>query len=153
MEVVVEDKQLSLAIGKKGQNVRLAAKLTGWRIDIKSEEEQRREVEAQFEGLGGATEEPAAGTDGPAAELAETPDGDGAGDPPAYALAGIGDKTVRKLIEAGLGTIEAVAAATVAQLQDIPGIGEKTAEKIVAAARGDGGTAPVDATVDTEERS
>jgi N utilization substance protein A len=51
MEVVVEDKQLSLAIGKKGQNVRLAAKLTGWKIDIKSEEEKRREVEAQFEGL------------------------------------------------------------------------------------------------------
>ena len=45
MEVVVEDKQLSLAIGKKGQNVRLAAKLTGWRIDIKSEEEKRKEVE------------------------------------------------------------------------------------------------------------
>jgi hypothetical protein len=39
---------LSLAIGKKGQNVRLAAKLTGWKIDIKSEEEKRREVEAQF---------------------------------------------------------------------------------------------------------
>jgi N utilization substance protein A len=51
MEVIVEDKQLSLAIGKKGQNVRLAAKLTGWRIDIKSEEEKRKEVEAQFEGL------------------------------------------------------------------------------------------------------
>jgi transcription termination/antitermination protein NusA len=48
MEVIVEDKQLSLAIGKKGQNVRLAAKLTGWRIDIKSEEEKRREVEAQL---------------------------------------------------------------------------------------------------------
>src|SRR5207244_2017301 len=60
MEVVVEDKQLSLAIGKKGQNVRLAAKLTGWRIDIKSEEEKRREVEAQFGALelggDGATE-------------------------------------------------------------------------------------------------
>ncbi len=51
MEVVVEDRQLSLAIGKKGQNVRLAAKLTGWKIDIKSEEEKRREVEAQLEGL------------------------------------------------------------------------------------------------------
>ena len=51
MEVVVEDKQLSLAIGKKGQNVRLAAKLTGWRIDIKSEEEKRREIEIQLEGL------------------------------------------------------------------------------------------------------
>lgn len=37
MEVVVPDQQLSLAIGKKGQNVRLAAKLTGWRIDILSE--------------------------------------------------------------------------------------------------------------------
>jgi len=57
MEVVVEDKQLSLAIGKKGQNVRLAAKLTGWKIDIKSEEEKRREVEEQFGALGG--EEPA----------------------------------------------------------------------------------------------
>jgi N utilization substance protein A len=53
MEVVVEDKQLSLAIGKKGQNVRLAAKLTGWRIDIKSEEEKRREVEAELGALGG----------------------------------------------------------------------------------------------------
>src|SRR6266540_2043131 len=51
MEVIVEDKQLSLAIGKKGQNVRLAAKLTGWKIDIKSEEEKRREVEAQLEPL------------------------------------------------------------------------------------------------------
>ncbi|HTM05140.1 MAG TPA: hypothetical protein VL173_16640, partial [Vicinamibacterales bacterium] len=69
MEVVVEDKQLSLAIGKKGQNVRLAAKLTGWRIDIKSEEEKRREVEAQFgalelgesDGRPSETEQPAEG--------------------------------------------------------------------------------------------
>lgn len=51
VEVVVEDKQLSLAIGKKGQNVRLAAKLTGWKIDIKNEEEKRAEVEAQLEGF------------------------------------------------------------------------------------------------------
>jgi transcription termination/antitermination protein NusA len=51
VEVLVEDKQLSLAIGKKGQNVRLAAKLTGWKIDIKSEEEKRAEVEKQLEGF------------------------------------------------------------------------------------------------------
>jgi N utilization substance protein A len=65
MEVIVEDKQLSLAIGKKGQNVRLAAKLTGWKIDIKSEEEKRREVEAQFGELEGTPEgsEPAADTE------------------------------------------------------------------------------------------
>src|SRR5580658_2525296 len=48
MEVIVDDTQLSLAIGKKGQNVRLAAKLLGWRIDIKSEEEKRQEVESQM---------------------------------------------------------------------------------------------------------
>src|SRR3979490_1407495 len=48
LEVVVDDSQLSLAIGKKGQNVRLAAKLLGWKIDIKSEEEKRQEVEAQM---------------------------------------------------------------------------------------------------------
>src|SRR6202050_1222013 len=52
MEVIVDDTQLSLAIGKKGQNVRLAAKLLGWRIDIKSEEEKRQEVESQMEALG-----------------------------------------------------------------------------------------------------
>src|SRR5215831_8291113 len=107
MEVVVEDKQLSLAIGKKGQNVRLAAKLTGWRIDIKSEEEKRREVEAQFEGL----ETTAADANAEAAAAAES-DGEGASDeaPPPYTLAGIGDKTVRNLVEAGLGSLEAVAA-------------------------------------------
>jgi transcription termination/antitermination protein NusA len=75
MEVVVEDSQLSLAIGKKGQNVRLAAKLTGWRIDIKSEEEKRKEVEAQFGALEAANAEPepepepaAAAADGEKAE-------------------------------------------------------------------------------------
>src|SRR5215204_6452382 len=92
MEVIVEDKQLSLAIGKKGQNVRLAAKLTGWKIDIKSEEEKRREVEAQL----GALEivEPAADTDTPS-EGGEAAEGDDT--PPPYTLAGVGDRTVRKL--------------------------------------------------------
>src|SRR5580704_11541464 len=51
MEVIVDDSQLSLAIGKKGQNVRLAAKLLGWKVDIKSEEEKRQEVETQMEAL------------------------------------------------------------------------------------------------------
>jgi N utilization substance protein A len=130
MEVVVEDKQLSLAIGKKGQNVRLAAKLTGWRIDIKSEEEKRREVEAQFEGLEAAPEA-AAGTD--AGEEAET----AVETPLPYTLAGIGEKIVRRLVEAGFGSTEAVAAASAEQLSEVPGVGEKTAEKILNAARGE----------------
>src|ERR671913_118925 len=74
MEVVVEDKQLSLAIGKKGQNVRLAAKLTGWKIDIKSEEEKRKEVEAQFGALeiGGGTEQASAESETAELPAAET---------------------------------------------------------------------------------
>jgi N utilization substance protein A len=143
MEVVVEDKQLSLAIGKKGQNVRLAAKLTGWRIDIKSEEEKRREVEAQLEGLEApATEEAAAGD----ADLE-----DDETTPVPYALEGIGDKTVRKLVRAGLGDVAAVAAASVDQLSEIPGIGAKTAERILAAARGD--DSPVEATTPDPEQN
>ncbi len=47
--VVVPDRQLSLAIGKEGQNARLAAKLTGWRIDIRSESEVRAELEPEPE--------------------------------------------------------------------------------------------------------
>ena len=96
MEVIVEDKQLSLAIGKKGQNVRLAAKLTGWRIDIKSEEEKRREVEAQFEGLE-AGGEPAGGDE-------ESAPGEPAGAALPYELEGVGNKTLQKLVEAGYAT-------------------------------------------------
>src|SRR5437899_7914269 len=58
LEVVVDDTQLSLAIGKKGQNVRLAAKLLGWKIDIKSEEEKRQEVEQQMSALVGTAATP-----------------------------------------------------------------------------------------------
>jgi hypothetical protein len=96
MEVVVEDKQLSLAIGKKGQNVRLAAKLTGWKIDIKSEEEKRKEVEEQFAQLAGdmfpegdAPDADATGagdTGGPDAEVAESSAADDTTTPEASAV-------------------------------------------------------------------
>jgi len=54
-----------------------------------------------------------------------------------YELAGIGEKTVRKLVDGGFATLEALGAATADQLSAIPGIGGKTAEKILAAARGE----------------
>jgi N utilization substance protein A len=129
MEVIVEDRQLSLAIGKKGQNVRLAAKLTGWRIDIKSEEEKRREVEAQFEELeANAAVAAAEGSEEPAAA-------DDATAP--FEIPGIGARTVAKLVAAGYESAEQVGAASADALAEIPGIGEKTAEKILRAARGE----------------
>jgi transcription termination/antitermination protein NusA len=93
MEVVVEDKQLSLAIGKKGQNVRLAAKLTGWKIDIKSEEEKRREVEAQLGALeigepSGETVEAADTGEPPAADETSRATTDEAGDETGVVVAG-----------------------------------------------------------------
>ena len=57
IEVIVDDTQLSLAIGKKGQNVRLAAKLLQWKIDIKSEEEKRQEVEQQMQAMSRRTDD------------------------------------------------------------------------------------------------
>lgn len=84
MEVIVEDDQLSLAIGKKGQNVRLAAKLTKWRIDIKSRSEYEQGLRTTAEGaLAGfgtiprpaekvAATEPGSAASAVEAELAET---------------------------------------------------------------------------------
>ena len=159
MEVIVEDKQLSLAIGKKGQNVRLAAKLTGWRIDIKSEEEKRREVEAQFgelempagDGSGEQSADLSAEAGNEAAATVEASDeasteaaggGEVGEDAPAetpvpYTLPGIGEKTVRKLVDGGFPTLEALTTATAEVLSELPGIGGKTAEKILAAVRGE----------------
>jgi N utilization substance protein A len=106
LEVVVDDSQLSLAIGKKGQNVRLAAKLLGWKIDIKSEEEKRQEVEQQMSAMAPQTSTP----------LESVP--------------GLGDGLVEKLGTAGVTTVEALADMTPEQLEAIEGIGPKTVEKI-----------------------
>ena len=111
VEVVVEDRQLSLAIGKKGQNVRLAARLTGWKIDIKSEEEKRREVEAQFEGQG-------------AVEAAAT-----------LTLPGLDDDQLRKLSAAGLDTADRLLEATTDQLSEVTGIDQSAAEQVQVAVR------------------
>jgi N utilization substance protein A len=114
MEVVVEDRQLSLAIGKKGQNVRLAAKLSGWKIDIKSEEEKRKEVEAQLAGIefGGA---------GEAVRPLELPD--------------IHVEVVAALRAGGYDTVEKVLAAAPDELAGLPGFDAETVEAVLAAAR------------------
>jgi N utilization substance protein A len=109
MEVVVEDKQLSLAIGKKGQNVRLAAKIVGWRIDIKSEEEKRQEVEAEMARMERIVEE-------------------------LRSLEGVSPALVQKLIDSGLAGLSHILEMTDEELCQIEGVGQKTAEKIREAA-------------------
>ncbi len=111
LEVIVDDTQLSLAIGKKGQNVRLAAKLLGWKIDIKSEEEKRQEVEQQMQAFASAPSTPIE-------QVGE-----------------LGEGIIQKLVAAGVTTIESLADMTPEQLEEIPGIGEKTLEKISVAVR------------------
>src|SRR5260370_32339992 len=105
LEVIVEDSQLSLAIGKKGQNVRLASKLIGWDIDIKSEEEKRREIEEQMTALTAPTT-------------------------PLTVLEGVGPKTIEKIEAAGITSLEKLAGMTPEQLLEIPGIAETIADKI-----------------------
>ena len=98
MEVIVDDSQLSLAIGKKGQNVRLAAKLLGWKIDIKSEEEKRQEVQNAIEQLS---------TGAPVSALIE------------YGLA---EATVDALVKGDIGTVEKLGGMTPEMLEAVEGI-------------------------------
>jgi N utilization substance protein A len=106
MQVVVADDQLSLAIGKGGQNARLAAKLTGWRIDLISRSEDIKRSSA----------EKAARID------IET-------------VEGLGPRLREALVQAGVESVQELLALEPERLLAIPGVGEKTAEKALAVAR------------------
>lgn len=109
-KVMVAEDQLSLAIGKRGQNVRLACKLTGWDIDIKSTEQEKRQKQEE--------------------ENKQQEEKTKIG-----AIPGVGEKIVQGLIEAGFGTLEKLAQAQVSDLTNIKGLGEKKAEKIISSAK------------------
>jgi N utilization substance protein A len=110
MEVIVEEKQQSLAIGKKGQNVRLASRLIGWQIDVKSEEQKKQEVLSVMESLTSSS-----------TSLTE--------------LEGISDRIIERLREAGIENVERILELGEDKLKEIPGVGDKTAAKIMEAAR------------------
>jgi N utilization substance protein A len=128
--VVVPDNQLSLAIGKKGQNARLAAKLTGLRIDVKSEtelgDEKRRREEERSRGLEGLLE-----------------------------IAGVGPELSRVLAEHGLDSPARVRDAGAARLAEVAGITAGEAEAILTgaeawlAARAQSGALPEATTPET----
>jgi N utilization substance protein A len=113
MEVIVDDTQLSLAIGKRGQNVRLAAKLLGWKIDIKSEEEKRQEAENALNAItiSGA----------PISVLLDH---------------GLTDSLVESLMASGVPTVERLGSMTPEELLAIEGVDQEGLEKIGMAVNG-----------------
>ena len=114
MEVLVPDDQLSLAIGKGGQNVRLAAKLLAWRIDLKGEGEYRRMIAEQA--FADATGQK------PKAEIG------------VENLEVVGEKTAQLLAENGFSTIDLIAQSGIEELCEVPGIGPKRAELLITSA-------------------
>ncbi|MBI3399442.1 MAG: transcription termination/antitermination protein NusA [Deltaproteobacteria bacterium] len=127
MEVIVPDDQLSLAIGKKGQNVRLGAKLTAWKIDIHTETEAKKI----------ALEQAAAES---SEILTETQEGqrdvsEAIASDDISSLPGVGPKTREALQNAGINTIADIMNADIEGLSAIVGIGPKKAQKLLEAAK------------------
>jgi len=110
--VIVDDDQLSLAIGKHGQNVRLASRLIGWELDIRTKTTVGIEAAKEAERL--------------AKKKAEVP---------LEQLPGVGVKTLKNFAEAGIKTIEDILKAKPEDLTKIKGIGAKRAEKLIQQAK------------------
>ncbi|MBU2541552.1 MAG: transcription termination factor NusA [Candidatus Omnitrophica bacterium] len=116
VSVIVEEDQLSLAIGKHGQNVRLASRLTGWNIDIRSKQMLEAAEKPKEE------EKPK-----PAAKKKV------AGD--IISLKGVGEKLASSLVDAGFETLEEIAKASIKKLSEIKGLGKKKAEGLIKEAK------------------
>ncbi|HLB25750.1 MAG TPA: transcription termination factor NusA [Nitrospirota bacterium] len=123
--VIVTDSQLSLAIGKKGQNVRLAAKLTGWKIDIYSETEYDKMTQKDRE----KEIEEAIARESRLLEESQREQ------PKMEDIPGLTAKTAEKLRLAGLDDLEKLSQATMEELTAMDGIGEKTARLIMDGAK------------------
>ncbi|MGE5197126.1 MAG: helix-hairpin-helix domain-containing protein, partial [Deltaproteobacteria bacterium] len=140
-EVIVDDDQLSLAIGKHVQNVRLASKLITWELDIRTKTtaaaavaaQQKTEIQAEEKKETEEAKEEKKAKKGKkekeekkkAVSLKELP--------------GVGEKTLELLKEAGFKSVSDIAAADIAELTKIKGIGQKKAEKLIQEAKEAGG--------------
>ncbi|MDD2752301.1 MAG: transcription termination factor NusA [Candidatus Omnitrophica bacterium] len=133
-QVIVDDDQLSLSIGKHGQNVRLASRLIGWELDIRNKAAAAAEalspkVQAATAPAEEVQEEGAKKTKKTKkAKKAKTAT-------PIEELSGIGEKILEGLKAAGFNTVEELIAAKPEDLLQVKGIGEKKAEKLIAEAK------------------
>jgi transcription termination/antitermination protein NusA len=135
-EVIVDDDQLSLSIGKHGQNVRLASRLIGWELDIRTKDTAaKKEEKAPVSILGSSVaaavvEEPAEGKAKAPKKKKKQKEGVSLSE-----LKGVGEKTLESLKKAGIDTVEDILKAGKAGLMEIKGIAEKKAEKIIEEAK------------------
>lgn len=129
IEVIVPDDQLSIGIGKHGQNIRLASKLIGWEMDIRGKEEKIKVATAEVE----TKKEEAKAESGKVVEgLKSKVEGEKA--VKLTDLDGVGAKVAKILIDAGYNTVEKINGLTADDLTKLDGIGKKTAEKIIKSA-------------------
>lgn len=122
-EVIVANDQLSLSIGKHGQNVRLASRLIGWELDIRTKDMAAAALEA-----GKAKAEEGAVKEEPAAKEEKKKKRE---EISLSQLSGVGEKTLLNLTEAGIKTVEDVLKAGLEGLVEIKGIGKKKAESLI----------------------
>ncbi len=116
-EVIVGEDQLSLAIGKHGQNVRLASRLVGWELDIRTKKTKDERVEVKMESV----------ISEPKAEVAD--------DLPLNRLSGIGDRLLESLKAAGFRTVQDLLNADLHKLLEVKGIGKVKAERLIKMAK------------------
>lgn len=115
-EVIVDNDQLSLAIGKHGQNVRLASRLVGWELDIRTKETAAGKEEAKA-----AQPQEEAAVEKEEAKAGHTLE----------ELKGVGEKTLAALQAAGFNSLQDIVSRDIKELLEVKGIGEKKAQKLV----------------------
>jgi len=127
MEVIVPEDQLSLTIGKRGQNVRLAGQLAGWELDVKSEGAKKDELLAQMSSMLGGEASQAASAEAVSAQPAEAPAEEFLSLPD---VPGVPVKVVEALAKKGWAAPEALGAVSDAELSEIPGLGPRTLQHL-----------------------
>jgi len=135
--LIVADDQLSLAIGKRGQNVRLASKLVGWELNIFTAEQwERQEAEgSDAEPEGNETAECSAAADSPVSEAESASEEASAGTEDLARIEGIGPVLIEHLRESGFVDLACLAQASTDDLTQVKGLGKMKAEHLIEQAK------------------
>jgi len=147
IEIVVKDEQLSIGIGKHGQNIRLASQLIGWNVDIRGEKEVQEKAKEKTAALLGGEDISEKDTDKEKSEEGKSEEGKSEEDKPeedkpeegkslsVSAIKGVGKSVAKALTEAGWDSVEKIAGASVDELTKVQGVGKKGAESMILKAK------------------